>query len=379
MGTGCQTYYDRMDDLKLSRETTERLVAALFEDAPEPMLMIDVTHRLREANRAARMLLSMAPGQFVGQPLRNALPPGVDAEQVHRALAGLTQTPAEFSWYDTAGGVKHLAVEVRRLLPDGSLVIFRDVTSRRKLDERMRETKRMESFGYMAGGIAHDLNNLLLPILCYSGLLQAEGGSDTSSPVMLAEIRQAAERASLMTRRLLSLLSEPVAAPTTVVTPNTVVEDLTTLLGAVLGDQVELVTKLDPAVAAVRVDRDRLERLLLNLAVNARDAMPHGGKLIVETSNMSLGETSRRTPFVAKVGPYVMLRVTDTGVGMDEDTRERIFEPFFTTKETGKGTGLGLSMATTFLRQSHGWIFVESEPGMGTSFKIYLPATEDRR
>src|SRR5439155_12649924 len=137
-----------------------------------------------------------------------------------------------------------------------------------------------------AGGIAHDLNNLLLPILCYSGLLEAEGREETSSPAMLAEIRQAAERASLMTRRLLSLLRDPVAAPTTIVTPNTVVEDLATLLAAVLGDSIELVPKLDPAVSAVRVDRDRLERLLLNLSVNARDAMPHGGKLFVETANV---------------------------------------------------------------------------------------------
>jgi len=349
----------------------------LFEQAPEPMLLVDVSHRLRSANQAARALLALDRSRFSGEPLRKVLPPGVDAEQVHRALAGLTQMPADFTWFETNGETRHMTLEVRRLVPDGSLVIFRDVTARRRLEERVRETKRMESFGYMAGGIAHDLNNLLLPILCYSGLLQTEAGSEPSSPSMLAEIRQAAERASLLTRRLLSLLREPASSPTTVVTFNTIVEDLTTLLGAVLGDQIELVAKLDPDVAPTRVDRDRLERLLLNLAVNARDAMPHGGKLIIETSNVSLGHSSARAPVVAKVGAHVMLAVTDTGVGMDEDTCRRLFEPFFTTKEAGKGTGLGLSNALTFLRQSHGWIFVESEPGMGASFKIYLPAAAE--
>jgi two-component system, cell cycle sensor histidine kinase and response regulator CckA len=203
--------------------------------------------------------------------------------------------------------------------------------------------------------------------------MQGDTGLEAPSPAMIAEIRQAAERASLLTRRLLSLLREPASSPTTVVTFNAVVGDLATLLSAVVGDQVELVTRLDPSVAPARVDRDRLERLLLNLAANARDAMPHGGKLIIETSNVNLGDSSIKSSVVTKAGPHVMLAVTDTGVGMDEETCQRLFEPFFTTKE-GKGTGLGLSSALTFLRQSHGWIFVESEPGMGTSFKVYLPA-----
>jgi signal transduction histidine kinase len=143
-----------------------------------------------------------------------------------------------------------------------------------------------------------------------------------------------------------------------------------------VGDQIEIVTKLDADVAPTRVDRERLERLVLNLAVNARDAMPHGGKLILETANVNIGDSLARSPVVGKPGPHVMLAVTDTGIGMDEDTCQRLFEPFFTTKEVGKGTGLGLSNALGFLRQNHGWIFVESEPGMGTSFKIYLPAVE---
>jgi two-component system, cell cycle sensor histidine kinase and response regulator CckA len=372
---GRRSYHDRMDDLTLNLDATGRLISALFEQAPEPMLLVDVSHRVRDANDAARALLGIGESHFAGEPLRTVLPPGVDAEQVHRALAGLTQTPADFTWFETTGEVKHMTIEVRRLAPDGSLVVFRDMTARRKLEERLRETKRMESFGYMAGGIAHDLNNLLLPILCYSGLLQA-GATEDPSPAMIAEIRQAAERASLLTRRLLSLLREPKSSPTSVVTLNAVVEDIATLLGAVVGDQVELVTQLDPRVAPTRVDRDRLERLILNLAVNARDAMPHGGKLILETSNVNLGDSSINAPVVAKPGPHVVLAVTDTGIGMDDDTRQRLFEPFFTTKDAGQGTGLGLSSAIPFLRQSHGWIFVESEPGMGTSFRIYLPAAE---
>jgi PAS domain S-box-containing protein len=367
-----------MDEITFDTKASERLLRSLFDDAPEPMLLVDVSHRLRGANRAARVLLALNDGAFAGKALRDVLPPGVDAEQVHRALAGLTQTPAAFTWFGASGEVRHMTLDVRRLVPDGSLVIFRDVTALRKLQERIRQTKRMESFGYMAGGIAHDLNNLLIPILCYSGLFQAESDSNaTPSPAMLAEIRQAAERASKLTRRLLSLLREPASSPTSVVKLSTIVEDLVKLLGGVVGDEIEIVTKLDPDVAPTRVDRERLERLLLNLAVNARDAMPHGGKLIIETANVTLGDSSGRTPVVGKPGPHVMLAVTDTGVGMDEDTAQRLFEPFFTTKEAGKGTGLGLSNALGFLRQNHGWIFVESEPGMGASFKIYLPAASE--
>jgi len=271
-----------------------------------------------------------------------------------------------------------LLVDLSPISPRHGLIVLCDVTELRKLEARVRDAERMQSFGRIAGSIVHDLNNVLVPILYYSGVARASAMDSIESATMLEEMRIAAERASALTRRLLSIARGSVPAPVTVAQLNSVIDELRGLIGTLVGTHIEVVTRLDVTLAPVRVDREQLERLLMNLAINARDAMPHGGTLIIETSNVSLGEKSPAQPPVpSKAGRYVMLSVADTGAGMDDETQRRIFEPFFTTKEPGKGTGLGLATAMPFLRQSEGWISVESAPGMGTCFRIYLPVTDE--
>ena len=245
--------------------------------------------------------------------------------------------------------------------------------SLRASDERLRQSQKMEAIGQLAGGIAHDFNNLLTAIIGYSNLVL--GKTETIDPTIqrdVTEIRSAAERASGLTRQILAFSRRQTLQPT-VVCINDIITEMGPLLRHTLGEGIELVALTDPELGQIEVDVHQFEQVLLNLTVNARDAMPSGGRLTLKTCNVELGEEYRRIHPEATAGSYVMLVVSDTGIGMDEATRQRIFEPFFTTKEKGKGTGLGLSTVYGIVKQSGGSIHVYSEPGNGTSFKIYLP------
>jgi two-component system, cell cycle sensor histidine kinase and response regulator CckA len=231
----------------------------------------------------------------------------------------------------------------------------------------------MEAIGQLAGGIAHDFNNLLTAIIGYSNLvLSRSGDSDPSMSRDVVEIRNAAERASALTRQILAFSRRQTLQPK-VVSMNDIITGMEPLLHHTLGEDVQLLVHAGVDLGHVEVDVHQFEQVLLNLAVNARDAMPAGGRLTIETSNVELGEEYRRLHPEATLGSYVMLVVSDTGTGMDDVTLGQIFEPFFTTKEKGKGTGLGLSTVYGIVKQSGGSIYVYSEPGIGTSFKIYLP------
>jgi two-component system cell cycle sensor histidine kinase/response regulator CckA len=259
-------------------------------------------------------------------------------------------------------------------------VFGRDITERRRAeevlrerDEQLRQAQKMEAVGQLAGGIAHDFNNLLAAVVGYSDLLLArEGAFDLSVREDIEEIRRAADRASSLTKQILAFSRRQALRPT-VASLNVVLDGMGPLLSRTLGEDIDLVIIPDPDLALVDVDIHQFEQVLLNLAVNARDAMPSGGRLTLETANVELDQEYCRTHSDATPGPYVMLEVSDTGTGMDEPTLERVFEPFFTTKARDKGTGLGLSMVYGTVRQSNGSISVHSEPGKGTSFKIFLP------
>ncbi|MBN1631808.1 MAG: response regulator [Thermoleophilia bacterium] len=245
--------------------------------------------------------------------------------------------------------------------------------SLRESDKQLRQAQKMEAIGQLAGGIAHDFNNLLTAIIGYSNLLL--GRAEASDPGVrndVTEIRHAAERAGGLTRQILAFSRRQTLQPE-VVSMNDVITGMEPLLRHTLGEGVQLVVRAAHDLGHVEVDVHQFEQVLLNLAVNARDAMPAGGQLTLETSNVELGEEYRRLHPEAGIGSYVMLVVSDTGTGMDSATLAQIFEPFFTTKEKGKGTGLGLSTVYGIVKQSGGSIFVYSEPGIGTSFKIYMP------
>jgi two-component system cell cycle sensor histidine kinase/response regulator CckA len=253
--------------------------------------------------------------------------------------------------------------------------IAEDVTDRRALEDQFRQAQKMEAVGRLAGGVAHDFNNLLMVISGYAEVILAK--LDLEHPLYdkARSIQQASDRATTLTRQLLAF-SRKQLLELKVVDLNAIVADMERLLRPLIGEDVELITRLAPDAGFTRADAGQLEQVLMNLVVNAKDAMPGGGKLAIETQNVVVDESHRRGQNFIRPGNYVMLSVSDTGMGMDKETQSRIFEPFFTTKEKGKGTGLGLSTVYGIVKQSGGYVMVQSEIGQGTTFNIYLPQIE---
>jgi signal transduction histidine kinase len=255
------------------------------------------------------------------------------------------------------------------------VAVFDNITERRKLEEQLRQSQKMEAVGQLAGGIAHDFNNLLMVINGYAELLQNRIDEKSPLRVNVDEIRHAGDRAASLTRQLLAFSRRQVLQPK-VLDLNGVISHLGTMLQRLIGEDLELRMLLRQDLGTVLADPGQIEQVLLNLVVNARDAMSTGGKLILETDNVVLDETFAREHPAVVPGPHVLLAVSDTGAGIPGEIRARIFEPFFSTKERGKGTGLGLSTVYGIIKQSNGYISVWSEVGKGTTFKIYLPRVE---
>src|SRR5277367_5939567 len=257
------------------------------------------------------------------------------------------------------------------------VVVNRDVSEQRQLEEKFRQAQKMEAVGRLSGGVAHDFNNLLGVIIGYAEFLQESLDPENSLRSSVDEILKAGKRAASLTRQLLAFSRQQVLDPK-VLDLNGVVSDMEKMLRRLIGEDVELSTVLGPDLGRLKADQGQLEQVVMNLVVNARDAMPQGGKLVIDTQNMVMDEAFiRRYPYPVQAGPYVCLTVTDSGIGMDAETKARAFEPFFTTKEKGKGTGLGLSTVYGVVKQSGGYIDIYSSPGQGTTFKIYLPRVDE--
>src|SRR5437867_1639542 len=269
--------------------------------------------------------------------------------------------------YVAKNQLKGLMTKVHRALKEAE-----EREEKRWLEEQLRQAQKMESIGKLAGGIAHDFNNLLTAIIGYSELVLNQTRNDDPLRQHIEEIKKAGERAASLTRQLLAYSRKQVLQPR-VLDLNAVIAELDKMLRRHIGADIELVTRLAPELGRVKIDPSQIGQIVINLAVNARDAMPQSGKLTIETTNAQLDEAYARKNVAVTPGQYVLLSVSDTGCGMDAQTQSRVFEPFFTTKEIGKGTGLGLSMVYGIVKQSGGDIWVYSEIGRGTVFKIYLP------
>ena len=357
---------------------SERKYRLLFETNPEPMFVYDFeTLRILAVNGAAIARYGYSEAEFLALTIRDLRP----VEEQGRLEQELARRPDEGA---VRTGVRHRAKDGRLFEVDlvarplefagrrARLVLARDVTAQRHLENQLRQSQKMEAVGQLAGGIAHDFNNLLTAILGSTQLLlQATPPGDVRREDV-EEIRNAGLRAAELTRQLLAFSRRQVLAPK-VLELNAVVANMDKMLRRLIGDDVELATALHAEAGAVNADPGQLEQVLLNLVVNARDAMPGGGRVLIETTRLLLRDELVERRHRLAPGDYVCLAVTDSGLGMDEATQAHLFEPFFTTKEVGKGTGLGLATVYGIVKQSGGYIWVYSEPGRGTTVKVYLP------
>ena len=357
---------------------SERKYRLLFETNPEPMFVYDFTTlRILAVNDAAVARYGYSEREFLERTLRDIRSPDdqdrLDEELNNRPDEGAVRTGVRHRAKD--GKIFEVDLVARPLEFAGRrarLVLAHDVTAQRHLEHQLRQSQKMEAVGQLAGGIAHDFNNLLTAILGSTQLLLHNMPPGDPRREDAEEIKHAGLRAAELTRQLLAFSRRQVLAPK-VLDLNAVVANMDRMLRRLLGDDVELVTSLEPTAGAVNADPGQLEQVLLNLAVNARDAMPTGGRLSIETARLTLHEEHVERRHRLPPGDYACLVVADTGVGMDEATQAHLFEPFFTTKEVGKGTGLGLATVYGIVKQSGGYIWVYSEPGRGTTIKVYLP------
>jgi len=355
-----------------------RTLETLIDATPGAIVALDTAGRVVTWSKAAERMFGWSEREMLGRcvpfiPDRDRGEPDEAAVRILRGEAMLSESQRQrkdgtlIDVLSSAAPIINAQGQVA-----GSIAVLVDVTERRQLEEQLRQVVKMEGIGRLAGGIAHDFNNLLTVIggRCHLVLGQLPAEHPIRRDIKI--IGESGERAASLTRQLLAFSRSQILQPA-VFDLNEMVSDMKTLLERLLREDVDLVLSLDPSIGQVIADRAQLEQVVLILAVNARDAMPEGGEFTLETRNVELDDAYVRQHVDARPGSYVVLSVCDSGTGMDAATRARIFEPFFTTKDVGKGRGLGLAAAYGILHQSHGHITVDSEPGKGTTFGIYLP------
>jgi len=365
-----------------SARHSERLYRDVFDHSPIGICQTTPDGRFLTANAALIQMLGYGSEEDLCAHSVSDLYAGPgDREPVVRALEGTGRlTGVEVEWRRKDGARIWVQLDATVVRDSGGgtshyQAFVRDVTQRRTLEEQFFQAQKMEAVGRLAGGVAHDFNNLLTAIMGNADLMleQLEEGSPLAADLL--DIKQAGERAAGLTRQLLALSRKQIMQPT-VLDLNEVVAELDKMFRRLIGEDIDLLTAPSPHAGLVKVDRGQIEQVLLNLVINARDAMPKGGKITIATQMAELGEDYAAEHAEVKPGRFVVLSVSDTGHGMDAATQGRIFEPFFTTKEKGKGTGLGLSTVYGIVKQSEGHLWVYSEPGRGATFKVYLPVVE---
>ena len=374
-----------------SLRETEQKFQRVYDEAPFGCHELNTEGQISRVNRKELAMLGYTAREMLGRPVWRFV---LEEEMTRRII--LAKLSGDVSFHETFERTyrrkdgttlpviaqDRIVWEKRRKIT-GIRSTLEDITERRraeevlrKSEEQLRQWQKVEAIGRLAGGVAHDFNNLLMTIKGCSELLLGEFDEHDLRREEVEEIRKAAERATSLTRQLLAFGRRQVLLPQ-VLNLNDIVENMNRMLSRLIGEDIQLLTVLGPDLWPVKVDPGQIEQVLMNLAVNGRDAMPRGGKLTIETANKGLDEDYARRHVAVKPGAYVLLAVSDNGCGMDKETQSHLFEPFFTTKEQGKGTGLGLSTVYGIIKQSGGNIWVYSELGQGTSFKIYLPTVEE--
>jgi PAS domain S-box-containing protein len=372
-------YYEGFVQDVTERKEAEELSRNLITASPIGIFILQ-DGRFRVANHWFHEITSIDKDELSQVVPTKLIHPDDQPEVIRKAtgmLEGKSSTPYEYRLIAKGGKIKWIVETVIPSIYQGKeavLGFFMDITGHKELEKQLLQAQKMEAVGRLAGGVAHDFNNMLGAIIGYTEMLMQRLNREDSTYHYSEEIRKAADRAAMLTRQLLAFSRKQVLQPRKL-NLNVVIKDLEKMLRRLISENIELDLHLDRALTAVKADAGQMEQVILNLAVNARDAMPQGGKLTMSTTNVNLDETYVRKQEDVTPGSYIVLEVRDNGLGMDADTLDHIFEPFFTTKDPGSGTGLGLSTAYGIIKQSGGFIEVESNPGAGTIFKIFLPAT----
>jgi PAS domain S-box-containing protein len=376
--------FEELQAAEAARAALGALTRAFFENAPDYLIVLDIESAERfvvaDINPALEKALNLTAAEVRGRAIDELLPPAPAQRLIshyRRVLAGGRPVTTRDEFAQLPGGPRvweSILAPVPASDGVGGRLIgsVRDITDRVRAEERLRDSQRMEAIGQLTGGVAHDFNNLLQVIRGNLELLQPSVQGDERASARLRNALYGAERAAQLTRQLLAFARRQPLAPK-VVNLARLISDMADLLRRTLGESIEVETVVAGGLWNTIADPAQVESALLNLALNARDAMPEGGRLTVEITNAALDEAYVSTVSELSAGQYVMLAVTDTGEGMSDEVRARVFEPFFTTKIDGKGTGLGLSMVYGFVKQSRGHIQIYSEPDHGTTVKIYLP------
>jgi len=365
-----------------ARGQSEERYRMLVEGVRDIIFALSPEGIIASLNPAFEAILELPRTEWIGKPFDQLVHPEdlpLAVELFSRVARGEPRPANPFRVRTHKGDYRLVEFAATAQRREGQLVgilgIGRDVTERAQLEQQLRQAQKMEAVGRLAGGIAHDFNNLLTAITGYAELLHEDLAADDRRREDVVEIRKAADRAAGLTRQLLAFSRQQVLQPR-VLDLNALVAEFENMLRRLLGEDVALATRLAPGLGAMQADPGQFEQVVMNLAVNSRDAMPNGGQLTIETANVDLDDAYAREHYPARPGPYVLLAVSDTGTGMTAEVQAHLFEPFFTTKEKGKGTGLGLATVYGIVKQSGGFIWVYSEVGHGTTFKIYIPRVE---